>query len=142
MRKILIAAAMLAALSPPSAHGQEVVVKGDIIKRCRAQMGEYGAALVKVCVEEDIKAAAALSEYLEAARPIMQRCWAQMGDYGWSLVKVCVDEDLKAELALQELEGGSTGTPVPSTAPPAPPPPDEPFSELLRSIERLDEGQP
>lgn len=35
----------------------------EIIARCRTQMGEYGAAMVKACVDQDIKAENALRQY-------------------------------------------------------------------------------
>lgn len=41
----------------PNDHIQE------IISRCRTQMGEYGAAMVKACVDQDIEAEDALRKY-------------------------------------------------------------------------------
>ncbi len=38
-------------------------VKNKIIQRCRSQMGEYGAAMMKACVDQDIEADKALSNY-------------------------------------------------------------------------------
>jgi antitoxin component YwqK of YwqJK toxin-antitoxin module len=35
----------------------------EIISRCRKQMGEYGAAMVKACVDQDIEAEKALQKY-------------------------------------------------------------------------------
>lgn len=35
-------------------------VKQDIIKRCQSQMGQYGASLVKACVDQDINAIVAI----------------------------------------------------------------------------------
>ena len=35
----------------------------EIIARCRTQMGEYGAAMVKACVDRDIEAENALQKY-------------------------------------------------------------------------------
>lgn len=35
----------------------------EIISRCRTQMGKYGAAMVKACVDQDIEAEKALQKY-------------------------------------------------------------------------------
>lgn len=75
-------------------------VKDEIIDRCRTQMGEYGAALVKACVDQDIEALAQLNEYPDKYDPIIGRCMSQMSSYGYSLVKACADQDIEAEEAL------------------------------------------
>lgn len=71
--------------------------KEEIISRCRSQMSEYGSAMVKACVDQDIQAANALSKYPSKARPIIARCHEQMIEYGWAMVKACADQDIKAE---------------------------------------------
>jgi len=38
-------------------------VMQEIINRCRTQMGEYGAAMVKACIDQDIEAEKALLKY-------------------------------------------------------------------------------
>lgn len=38
-------------------------MKQDIIDRCRRQIGQYGNAMVKVCVDQDIQAEKALKRY-------------------------------------------------------------------------------
>lgn len=75
-------------------------VKDEIIDRCRTQMGEYGAALVKACVDQDIEALAQLNDYPEKYDPIIGRCMSQMSSYGYSLVKACTDQDIEAEEAI------------------------------------------
>lgn len=75
-------------------------VKDEIIDRCRAQMGEYGSALVKACVDQDIEALAQLNDYPDKYDPIIGRCMSQMSEYGYALVKACADQDIEAEDAL------------------------------------------
>lgn len=55
---LVITAALLGTVSPTYADE-----KDDIIARCRATMGEYGAAMVKSCADRDIEAEEALNEY-------------------------------------------------------------------------------
>lgn len=74
--------------------------KEDIIARCRKQMSEYGSAMVKACVGQDIEAANSLASYPAKAKPFISRCYGQMSEYGWSMVKACVDQDIEAEKSL------------------------------------------
>lgn len=74
----------------------------EIISRCRTQMGEYGAAMVKACVDQDIEALQALSSYVEIHKDIVSRCLTQMKEYGYVMVKACVDQDIEAEDALRK----------------------------------------
>ena len=77
-------------------------IRESIIERCRAQMGEFGASMVKFCVDEDLAAYQALQGYRERHRVIIDRCARQMLDLtGWATVKFCADEDIKAERALE-----------------------------------------
>ena len=70
------------------------------ISRCRTQMGEYGSAMVKACVDQDMAAYEALQGYPDDYAPLIERCVKQMGEYGWSMVKACTDQDIEAERAL------------------------------------------
>lgn len=92
----VIAALAIVCLSNTSSAGE----KDDIIARCRKQMGEYGSAMVKACVDQDIEAANSLASYPPNAKPFIVRCQRQMGEYGWALVKACTDQDMEAEKAL------------------------------------------
>jgi hypothetical protein len=71
-------------------------LKQEIIDRCQAQMAEYGASIVKACVDQESEAANALGRYPESARATVNRCIAQMRVQGWSVIKNCVDQDLYA----------------------------------------------
>ncbi|RYY77801.1 MAG: hypothetical protein EOO69_13250 [Moraxellaceae bacterium] len=75
-------------------------MKKEIMNRCRADMGEHGAAIVKVCVDEEVKAVNALSSYPSKYNKIISRCMNEMREHGFMIVKVCTDEDIKAEKAL------------------------------------------
>jgi hypothetical protein len=69
-------------------------LKQEIIDRCQAQMAEYGASIVKSCVDQESEAANALGRYPESARATVDRCIAQMRSNGWSVIKNCVDQEL------------------------------------------------
>ena len=74
----------------------------EIKSRCRNQMSEYGAAMVKACVDQDIEALQALSTYMEKHKAIIERCLSQMKEYGYVMVKGCADQDIEAEDALSK----------------------------------------
>ena len=74
----------------------------EIKNRCQTQMGQYGAAMVKACVDQDIDAAQALNVYLKNHTAIVTRCLSQMGKYGYAMAKACADQDIEAENALQK----------------------------------------
>ena len=74
--------------------------RNAVISRCRAQMGEYGSAMVKACVDQDMAAYEALQTYPDDRASFIDRCAKQMGKYGWSMVKACADQDIEAERAL------------------------------------------
>ena len=77
-------------------------VRQSIIECCRSQMGSAGASIVKVCVDEDVRAYASLAKYPARHRSIVARCTRQMVSMaGWSIVKVCADEDIRADEALE-----------------------------------------
>ena len=72
-------------------------------QRCRKTMGSFGASLVKVCLDEEIKAYDALQKYPKKHDKIIDRCRDQMLEtVGWSIVKVCADEDIRAEEELKK----------------------------------------
>lgn len=77
-------------------------VKQEIIARCRSQMGEYGSAMVKGCVDMDIKALNALNKYPKKYEAIISRCAGMMEEYGYAMIKACADQDIKAEKELSE----------------------------------------
>ena len=78
--------------------------KDMIISRCREEMGGYGSAMVKHCVDEDIAAYEELVTYSDSQTAFVDRCIKEMGDYGWRMVKHCTDKDIAAERALRKIQ--------------------------------------
>jgi hypothetical protein len=75
-------------------------VKTEIIERCKKQMGEYGASMVKACVDQDLDAVNGIDNFPDKYSNIVARCMKQMRQYGFSMVKACADQDIEAEEAL------------------------------------------
>lgn len=92
---------LIVALIAPNLAFADSDIKSEIIDRCRKDMGEYGSALVKACVDQDIEAAIALSKVPKKYEPILTRCLREMRQYGFAIVKACVDQDIEAEKALE-----------------------------------------
>ena len=97
----------LAKAAAPAATSQkareDAFVRDDIIDRCQTQMGSFGASMVKVCVDEDLRAYERLQTLVAPHKAIVDRCSNQMGSFGWSMVLVCSEEDIEAERALQRM---------------------------------------
>jgi antitoxin component YwqK of YwqJK toxin-antitoxin module len=74
----------------------------EIKNRCQKDLGEYGATMVKACVDQDLEALHTLSSLMEEHRPIVARCLNQMKDYGYTMVKACAEQDIEAEEALRK----------------------------------------
>lgn len=78
-------------------------IRRSIINHCRDQMGDYGSAIVKACVDQDIAAHAALQGYDGRYSEIIERCTRQMLSVGgWAVVRACTDQDIEAERALED----------------------------------------
>lgn len=107
MKAVLLPALAMfvATLATASEHDRhekaEAEVRKEVVQRCRASMGEYGAAMVKACVDQDMQAYRALKRYPDKHGPAIARCKRQMGEYGWAMVKACADQDIAAEEALE-----------------------------------------
>ena len=80
---------------------KERTVRKAVIGRCRDQMGTYGAAMVKGCVDMDMDAYRDLKKLPKKYQSIYDRCKKSMASHGWAMVKGCVDMDIEAERALQ-----------------------------------------
>lgn len=61
MKKLMLVLTVMMVATAPSLADADV--KKEIIDRCRSQMGEYGASMVKACADQDIEAEKALSDY-------------------------------------------------------------------------------
>lgn len=75
-------------------------VKAEIMDRCKIDMDEYGAMIIKGCVDQDVKAYKALQKYGTQHSAAIERCKSEMLDYGWMIIKGCADQDIKAQKAL------------------------------------------
>ncbi len=91
---------LLASLLTLSSANAEEDVTQEIMDRCRSSMGEYGAAMVKACVDRDLKALPEIHKYASQFNAIVSRCTAQMREYGFAMVLACAERDIKAEEAL------------------------------------------
>ena len=72
----------------------------EVVDRCLYHMGEFGTAMVQACVDQELSAARALSQYPEEVKEIVARCTRHMQKNGWSMVKACADQDIEAAAAL------------------------------------------
>ena len=68
-----------------------------IIARCLSQTGEFGSAMTRMCIEQDLAAYKALLAYPEACASVVVHCAKRLGQHGWGMVKICVDKDIEAE---------------------------------------------
>ena len=98
MKKFVVVLAILVIIPVTSFADSDI--KKEIIDRCRSQMGQYGASMVKACVDQDIEAVNAIAKYPDKYKQIVARCMNQMRQYGFSMVKACADQDIEAEKAL------------------------------------------
>ena len=101
---VTISIAVFTGLLLADAASEQPQIKKDIIERCRSSLDSYGAATVKFCVDEDIKAFNQLSAYPKQWSNIVNRCKGQVLSIGgWSTVKFCADQDIAAEKELNEM---------------------------------------
>lgn len=93
--------ACLDAIANPRGQGAPTEMTSDerslIIARCLAQTGEFGNAMTRMCIEQDLAAYRALLAYPEACASVVVRCAKRLGQHGWGMVKICVDKDIEAE---------------------------------------------
>lgn len=77
-------------------------VKKEIIDRCKVQMGAYGSAMIKACVDQDLSAVAEIKQIPGEYKKAVARCMKQMRQYGFAMVKACAEQDIEADKALKE----------------------------------------
>ncbi|WP_110947389.1 hypothetical protein [Pseudomonas bohemica] len=80
----------------------DVDVKKEIIDRCKSQMGQYGSAMVKACVDQDLEAVEKIGRIPDQYKSTVARCLKQMRQYGFSLVNACAEQDIEADKALSK----------------------------------------
>ena len=87
-----------------SAAVERAKIRDEVIERCQRQMGSYGPAMVKGCVDMDLEAHAVLAGYPSKHKAIVDRCTRQMKSHGWSMVQGCTDMDIEAVRALERMK--------------------------------------
>lgn len=100
MRGIITLVGVAAFFSTPTYADTDV--KKEIIDRCKVQMGSYGSAMVKACVDQDLSAVAEINRIPDEYKSAVARCMKQMRQYGFAMVKACADQDIEADKALKE----------------------------------------
>ena len=99
-RTVAAAAIALSLCTAHAARQEEADLKEMIILSCHNEMGEFGAELVRQCIESETAALKDISSYTDTAEPIVSRCRRYAGGRGWAMVKVCIDQDIAAAAAL------------------------------------------
>ena len=84
-------------------RASESEARDEVIERCRRDLGEFGSAMVKACVDQDLTALRSLQEYPLEHQAILERCFRDMGEFGPAMVKACADQDIAAEEALRRM---------------------------------------
>jgi len=100
VRWTLTTAALTLPLYAAAAAQTEADLKEQIILVCHNEMGEFGAELVRQCIETETAALNDVSSHPDTAEPIVSRSKRVAGGRGWGAVKVCVDQDIAAAAAL------------------------------------------
>lgn len=91
----------LSLMFPALAHA-DVDVKKEIIDRCKSQKGQYGSAMVKACVDQDLEAVEKIGKIPDQYKSTVARCLKQMRQYGFSMVNACAEQDIEADKALSK----------------------------------------
>lgn len=74
----------------------------EIKERCQTQMNEYGYAMIKSCVDQDIDALGYVADHLKSHKSIALRCLETMNQYGYAMVKSCIQQDVSAKEMLDK----------------------------------------
>ncbi len=86
-------------IANPGAQGTPIEVTNDersrIIAGCLSQTGEFGTAVARLCVEQDLAAYEALLACPEQCATFVVHCAKQLGQHGWGMVKICVDSNIE-----------------------------------------------
>ena len=95
-----IALSLLLACAPLQA--MDSASKEQVISRCKVEMGEYGAAMIKACVDMDVEAYSRLQSLKASHADAVGRCEAEMGEYGFAMIESCAKMDIEAAEALSQ----------------------------------------
>lgn len=95
---ILIAMLLTGAMQPALAISD--TEKKAVIERCKDQMNQYGATMVKACVDQDLEAYEQLNANYRPHEKIVKFCIRTTRQYGWNMVKACSDQNIEARQAI------------------------------------------
>lgn len=68
--------------------------------RCKKDMGQYGASMVKACIDQDMAVIGKINKYAESHPSLTGRCMRDMRVYGFSMVHACIKQDVDAQEAI------------------------------------------
>ncbi|MFM4647557.1 hypothetical protein [Aeromonas bivalvium] len=74
--------------------------KSSVIERCKGQMNQYGATMVKACVDQDLEAYEQLQTNYRPHEKIVKFCTKTTKQFGWNMVKACSDQNIEARQAI------------------------------------------
>ncbi len=97
MNRVIAASLLLLATSAMAISDTE---KTAVIERCKNQMNQYGAAMVKACVDQDLEAFEQLLANYRPHEKIVKFCVKTTKEYGWSMVKACSDQNIEARQSI------------------------------------------
>ena len=97
MKLRILALTVLSALSV-SASANETL--DEIKKRCKSDMGQYGASLVKTCIDMDLAVIDDLNKFSTSHKNTYNRCMRDMRSHGFNLVHTCITMDVEAQKAI------------------------------------------
>lgn len=97
MNRVIAASLLLLATSVMAISDTE---KTAVIERCKDQMNQYDAAMVKACVDQDLEAFEQLLANYRPHEKIVKFCVRTTKEYGWSMVKACSDQNIEARQAI------------------------------------------
>ncbi|UYB70673.1 hypothetical protein NBH81_20535 [Aeromonas veronii] len=97
MKRVAAASLLLLATSAMAISATE---KTAVIDRCKDQMNQYGATMVKACVDQDLEAYELLNANYQPHEKIVKFCVRTTKQFGWNMVKACADQNIEARQAI------------------------------------------
>ncbi|WP_323992833.1 hypothetical protein [Aeromonas dhakensis] len=97
MKRVVAASMLLLASSVMAISDTE---KAAVIERCKDQMNQYGATMVKACVDQDLEAFEQLLANYRPHEKLVKFCVKTTKEFGWNMVKACSDQNIEARQAI------------------------------------------
>ncbi|MGK8174452.1 hypothetical protein ACRS1R_04895 [Aeromonas dhakensis] len=97
MNRVIAISLLLLATSAMAISDTE---KTAVIDRCKDQMNQYGATMVKACVDQDLEAYEQLNAHYRPHEKIVKFCIRTTKQFGWNMVKACSDQNIEARQAI------------------------------------------